>query len=64
MTRLSDIMETQDRLLFSKLFHKHRQVEVTLNRSVLAWKETEKSRKGNSGISNRAETGKNNIEVN
>lgn len=56
MTRLSDIMETQNRLLFSKLFHKHRQVEVTLNRSVLAWKETEKSRKGNSGISNRAET--------
>ncbi|KAJ4925007.1 hypothetical protein JOQ06_003954 [Pogonophryne albipinna] len=56
MTRLSDIMETQGRLLFSKLFHKHRQVEVTLNRSVLAWKETEKSRKRNSGISNRAET--------
>ncbi|XP_010785646.1 ceramide kinase [Notothenia coriiceps] len=56
MTRLSDIMETQDRLLFSKLFHKHRQVEVTLNRSVLAWKETEKIRKRSSGISNSAET--------
>ncbi|KAL3048453.1 hypothetical protein OYC64_007092 [Pagothenia borchgrevinki] len=49
-------MENQDRLLFSKLFHKHRQVEVTLNRSVLAWKETEKSRKRSSGISNSAET--------
>ncbi|KAK5849202.1 hypothetical protein PBY51_008862 [Eleginops maclovinus] len=49
-------METQDRILLSKLFHKYRQVEVALNRSVLAWKETEKSTKRSSGISNSAES--------
>ncbi|XP_054480699.1 ceramide kinase [Anoplopoma fimbria] len=58
MTRLSDIMEQPDRLLSTMLFHKHRQVEVALNRSVLAWKEIERSRKRSSGISsNSAEPG-------
>ncbi|XP_029318010.1 ceramide kinase [Cottoperca gobio] len=56
MTRLSDIMETQGKLLYSKLFHKHRQVEVALNCSILSWKEIERSRKRSSGISNSAET--------
>ncbi|XP_038594860.1 ceramide kinase [Micropterus salmoides] len=56
MTRVSDIMETQPRLLSSKLFRKHRQVEVVLNRSVLAWKEIEKSGKRSSGISLISET--------
>ncbi|XP_026182780.1 ceramide kinase isoform X2 [Mastacembelus armatus] len=44
-------MEKQAILLSSKLFQKHRQVEVVLNRSFLAWKEIEKSRKRSSGIS-------------
>ncbi|XP_041820174.1 ceramide kinase [Chelmon rostratus] len=56
MTRLGDNMEKQARLLSSKLFQKHRQVEVVLNRSVLAWKETEKSEKRSSGISSALET--------
>uniref|UniRef100_UPI0037E80EDB ceramide kinase n=1 Tax=Semicossyphus pulcher TaxID=241346 RepID=UPI0037E80EDB len=45
-------MENQPRLLLSKLFLKHRQVEVVLNGNVLAWKKIEKSRKRRSGISN------------
>ncbi|KAF1372476.1 hypothetical protein PFLUV_G00265810 [Perca fluviatilis] len=49
-------MEPQARLLSAILFHKHRQVEVALNRSVLAWKEIERSRKRAPGISNSAET--------
>ncbi|XP_076008156.1 ceramide kinase [Genypterus blacodes] len=52
MAPLSDIMEKQPRLLSSKLFHKHRQVEVTLNRGDLAWKETESRRKRSSDVSN------------
>lgn len=58
MTRLSDMMEKQPRLLSSKLFQRHRQVEVVLNRSVLAWKEIEKSRERSSDISCESETGK------
>nr|XP_046235181.1 ceramide kinase [Scatophagus argus] len=50
-------MEKQPILLSSKLFQKHRQVEVVLNRSVLVWKETEKSKKRSSGISSVSETG-------
>lgn len=38
-------MEKQARLLSSKLFQERRQVEVVLNRSVLAWRDTEKSDK-------------------
>ncbi|TNN70454.1 hypothetical protein EYF80_019331 [Liparis tanakae] len=50
------MMEERVRLLSSKLFLKHRQVEVVLSRSVLAWKETERSRTRSSGIiSNSAE---------
>ncbi|XP_031721545.1 ceramide kinase [Anarrhichthys ocellatus] len=50
-------MEEQARLLSSMLFHKHRQVEVALNCSVLEWKEMERRRKRSSGvISNSAET--------
>ncbi|XP_068573206.1 ceramide kinase [Cebidichthys violaceus] len=50
-------MEEQARLLSSMLYHKHRQVEVALNRSVLAWKEMGRRRKCSSGvISNSAET--------
>ncbi|KAF7668282.1 hypothetical protein LDENG_00021570 [Lucifuga dentata] len=56
MSRLSKIMEKQPRLLSSKLFHKHRQVEVTLNPSVLAWKETESRRNWSCGISNISES--------
>ncbi|XP_042367596.1 ceramide kinase [Plectropomus leopardus] len=56
MTRLSDTMEKQGRLLSSRLFVKHRQVEVALSRSVLAWKETERNRKRSSGITNSADT--------
>ncbi|XP_035528790.1 ceramide kinase [Morone saxatilis] len=56
MTRLCDDMDKQSRLLSSKLFEKHRQVEVVLNRSVLAWKETEKSQKRSSGSSSLSET--------
>ncbi|XP_070785292.1 ceramide kinase [Enoplosus armatus] len=56
MTRLSDIMEKLPRLLSSELFQKHRQVEVVLNRSVLAWKEIEKRRKRSCGISSVSET--------
>ncbi|XP_042259391.1 ceramide kinase [Thunnus maccoyii] len=56
MTLLSDIMEKQAKLLSSKLLLKRRQVEVLLNRSVLAWKDAEKSSKGRSDISNISET--------
>ncbi|KAM7366994.1 hypothetical protein PAMP_014924 [Pampus punctatissimus] len=56
MIRLSDIMDKQARLLSSKLFLKHRQVEVLLNRSVLAWKDVERNKKGKPGISNISET--------
>ncbi|CAI5635742.1 unnamed protein product [Oreochromis niloticus] len=42
-------MEKQVTLLSSQLFQKHRQVEVVLSRSVLAWKPVEKSRKPCSG---------------
>lgn len=63
MTRLGDNMEKQARLLSSKLFQKHRQVEVVLNRSVLAWKETEKSEKRSSGISSALETGECSMET-
>ncbi|XP_026217381.1 ceramide kinase [Anabas testudineus] len=49
-------MEKQQRLLSSKLFQKSRQVEVALSRSVLAWREVEKSRKRGSGFSNSSET--------
>ncbi|XP_040886205.1 ceramide kinase isoform X2 [Toxotes jaculatrix] len=56
MTRLSEIMEKQPRLLSSKLFQRHRQFEVVLNRSVLAWKEIERNRKRSSGISSVSET--------
>ncbi|KAL7370667.1 hypothetical protein ABVT39_007285 [Epinephelus coioides] len=55
MTRVSDMMEKQGRLLCSRLFLKHRQVEVAVNRSVLAWRETERSRTRSSGI-NSADT--------
>ncbi|KAL7370668.1 hypothetical protein ABVT39_007285 [Epinephelus coioides] len=48
-------MEKQGRLLCSRLFLKHRQVEVAVNRSVLAWRETERSRTRSSGI-NSADT--------
>ncbi|XP_069020877.1 ceramide kinase-like [Embiotoca jacksoni] len=44
-------MEKQPSLLSSKLFQKQRQVEVVLNRSVLAWKRKEGNRKRSSGIS-------------
>ncbi|XP_039995844.1 LOW QUALITY PROTEIN: ceramide kinase [Xiphias gladius] len=56
MTRLSEIMEKQPRLMYSKLFQKRRQLEVVLNRSALAWKEIEKSRKRRSGISSVSQT--------
>ncbi|XP_022605554.1 ceramide kinase isoform X2 [Seriola dumerili] len=56
MTRLSEMMEKQPRLLSSKLFQRHRQFEVVLNRSVLAWKEIERSRQRSSGISSESET--------
>ncbi|KAM7378065.1 hypothetical protein PAMA_013119 [Pampus argenteus] len=56
MIRPSDIMDKPDRLLSSKLFLKRRQVEVVLNRSVLAWKGVERNSKGKSGISNISET--------
>ncbi|XP_070848552.1 ceramide kinase [Chaetodon trifascialis] len=49
-------MEKQSRLLSSRLFQKHRQVEVILSTSVLAWKETEKSKKRRSGISSVFQT--------
>ncbi|XP_028256248.1 ceramide kinase [Parambassis ranga] len=54
MTRLSDNMEKQAKLLSTKLLHNHRQVEVILNRSVLAWKVTEKSGKRSSGVTEGA----------
>ncbi|XP_030576327.1 ceramide kinase [Archocentrus centrarchus] len=47
-------MEKQPTLLSSQLFLKHRQVEVFLNPSVLAWKVVEKSRNRSSGISDPA----------
>ncbi|XP_056224002.1 ceramide kinase [Seriola aureovittata] len=56
MTRLSEMMEKQPRLLSSKLFQRHRQFEVVVNRSDLAWKEIEKSRQRSSGISRESET--------
>ncbi|XP_047431790.1 ceramide kinase [Mugil cephalus] len=46
-------MEKHPTLLSSRLFQKDRQVEVVLNRSVLAWKWTENS-KGRPGISETA----------
>ncbi|KAG7497335.1 ceramide kinase [Solea senegalensis] len=46
----------QPRLLCSRLFLKNRLVEVALNRSVLAWKETEKSRRRRSGFSSLSDT--------
>ncbi|GAA6233322.1 ceramide kinase-like [Lates japonicus] len=49
-------MEKQPRLLSSRLFQKHRQFEVVLNRSFLAWREIEKSRKRSSDISSVSET--------
>ncbi|XP_073336894.1 ceramide kinase [Pagrus major] len=56
MTRLSDNMEKPARLLSSRLYQKRRQVEVVLNRSVLAWKEIEKSKRRSSGTSSVSET--------
>ncbi|XP_029350952.1 ceramide kinase isoform X2 [Echeneis naucrates] len=56
MTRLNEVMDKQPRLLSSKLFQKHRQVEVVLSRSVLYWKEIEKSRKRSSCTSRESET--------
>uniref|UniRef100_A0A3Q1GMS1 Ceramide kinase n=1 Tax=Acanthochromis polyacanthus TaxID=80966 RepID=A0A3Q1GMS1_9TELE len=47
-------MDKQAKLLSSRLFLKHRQVEVVLNRSVLTWKEADKERKRSSGISEGA----------
>ncbi|XP_070709917.1 ceramide kinase [Pempheris klunzingeri] len=41
-------MEKEAKLLSARLFLKHRQVEVALNRSVLSWKETEESRRRSS----------------
>lgn len=58
MTRLSGEMEKQGRLLSSKLFQGHKQVDVVLNRGVLAWKGTEKKKKSSSGISSLSERGK------
>lgn len=49
-------MEKEPRLLSSKLFQKHRQVEVVLHRRVLAWKEIESKKKRRSGISSLSET--------
>ncbi|XP_019947948.2 ceramide kinase isoform X2 [Paralichthys olivaceus] len=43
-------MEKQPRLLCSRLLREHRQVEVALTRSVLGWRETDRSRKRSSGI--------------
>lgn len=57
MTRLSDNMEKQARLLSSKLYQRRRQVEVVLNRSVLAWKEIENSKRRSSGTGSDSETG-------
>ncbi|XP_029902075.1 ceramide kinase isoform X2 [Myripristis murdjan] len=56
-------MEKQARLLSSQLVQKQRLVEVLLNRSVLAWKEIETSRKRGSGISNISETGSHVVQV-
>lgn len=53
-------MEKQVTLLSSQLFQKHRQVEVVLSRSVLAWKPVEKSRKPCSGT---CDSGKCDISV-
>ncbi|TMS02574.1 Ceramide kinase [Larimichthys crocea] len=47
-------MQKQPRLLSARLFQKHRQVEVVLSRSVLAWKETEKSKKRSGSTSQTA----------
>lgn len=57
MTRLSDNMEKQGRLLSSRLHQGRRQVEVVLNRCALAWKEIEKSKRRSSGTGSVSETG-------
>lgn len=57
MTRLSGDMEKQARLLSSKLQTGHKQVEVVLNRSVLAWKEAERRKETSSGISSLPDPG-------
>lgn len=49
-------MDKQQRLLSSRLFHKHAEVEVVLNRTVLSWREIEKSRKRTSDISSTLDT--------
>lgn len=56
MTRLSDNMEKQGRLLSSRLHQGRRQVEVVLNRCALAWKEIEKSKRRSSGTGSVSET--------
>ncbi|KAM4614844.1 ceramide kinase isoform 2-T2 [Polymixia lowei] len=61
MTGLNEVMEKPPRLLSSQLFHKQGLVEVVLNRSVLAWKETETS--GKRGINNISEAGGHAVQV-
>ncbi|KAI3366857.1 hypothetical protein L3Q82_009508, partial [Scortum barcoo] len=57
MTRPGDTeMERHGRLLGSRLFERHRQVEVVLSRGVLAWRETEESDRRSSGIGGVRET--------
>lgn len=54
--RRGDSMETQHRLLSSRLFHKHAEVEVAINCTALSWRGIEKSRKRNSVISSTVDT--------
>lgn len=57
MTRLSENLEKQARLLSSKLVQSDRWVEVVITPAVLAWKGLEKEEKS-SDISSLSKTGK------
>lgn len=55
-------MEKLPRLLSSHLFQERRQLEVVLNRRVLAWRETETSKTPSCGISSLPETGESSMQ--
>lgn len=49
-------MDRQPRILSSKLFYKHAEVEVVLSRTLLSWKEIQLSQEHESDISNSQDT--------
>ncbi|KAM9845853.1 ceramide kinase [Aulostomus maculatus] len=57
MTPHGEIMDKQPRLLSSQMILKRRQVEVTLHRGVLAWRDAERSVKRSCGVSSSSKTG-------